>query len=180
MLKFIILSLFFISQAIAFETTIKYNRKTWKHWTDHDHNCLDTRTEILKARSLIPVTMNKKGCKVKAGKWQDYYFNETLIEAKNVDIDHLVPLKNAHDSGGADWSFERKEKFANDPENLVVTNKKYNRTKSSKGIDQWLPVELSYTCKYVRQWIKIKTKYKLEIKPQEIVTINLLKTKCPL
>ena len=162
----------------ALEANLKYNRKTWKHWTDHNHNCLDTRAELLKARSLVPVKMNKKGCIVVEGKWQDYYFDETLLIGKQVDIDHLVPLKNAHDSGGSSWDEAKKEAFANDPENLVITNKKYNRTKSSKGIDKWLPVSLNYTCKYVKDFLHIKTKYKLELKSGETQTVDLLKKKC--
>lgn len=145
----------------------KYQRKHWRHWTDRDKNCLNTRQEILKARSLVPVTMNKRGCTVVKGKWNDYYFPETLENAKQVDIDHLIPLKHAHESGGARWSKKRKEEFANDPENLVITNRKYNRQKGAQGIDTWLPVHREYACKYMRDWIKVKTKYALQISQAE-------------
>jgi hypothetical protein len=96
------------------------------------------------------------------------FFNKSLED----------PLKKAHDSGGSSWDEAKKEAFANDPENLVITNKKYNRTKSSKGIDKWLPVSLNFTCKYVKDFLHIKTQYKLELKTGETQTVELLKKKC--
>lgn len=111
--------------------------------------------------------MNKRGCIVKSGEWKDYYYPEVHTLASKVDIDHLVPLKYAHDNGAASWSEERKETFANDPENLVITNRSYNRQKGAKGIDQWLPVNKEYACKYIRDWMKIKKKYHLIIRDQE-------------
>jgi hypothetical protein len=149
--------LFVVSCATQVPPTVtsKYNRKDWKHWNENDRNCLNTRAEILKARSLVPVKMNKKGCTVISGKWNDYYYPETQVQAKMIDIDHLVSLKNAHVNGGSFWTSERKETFANDPANLVITNRSYNRKKGAKGIDQWLPVDRDYACKYAKDWFAI-------------------------
>ena len=155
-----------------------YNRSEWAHWSDSDGNCLDTRGEILKKRSLISVTLNKKGCKVKSGEWNDYYYPEILFQAAQVDIDHLIPLKHAHLVGAARWSSELKEAFANDPENLVITNRRYNRQKGAKGIHEWLPLNKSYACKYVQDWKKIKKKYALQIGAEENKTYSLLKADC--
>jgi Protein of unknown function (DUF1524) len=149
----------------------KYVRTDWHHWSDLDKNCRNTRQEILAARSEIPAVFNKKGCTVVKGKWVDYYYPETHTLAKFVDIDHLIPLKHAHDSGGSNWSAAQKEKFANDWDNLVITNRKYNRTKGAKRIDEWLPVHKEYACKYIGDWIKIKKKYALTFTPQEEKTI---------
>jgi hypothetical protein len=159
-------------------TSSKYHRKEWRHWTDENRNCLNTRNEILKERSASQITLNKKGCKVVSGSWDDYYYPEKLHQARQVDIDHLIPLKNAHISGGANWTLEKKKEFANDPENLVITNKRYNRSKGSKGIDSWLPVDKSYACKYVHDWIKIKTKYQLQFSEKELFTIKTIKPTC--
>lgn len=158
---------------------IKYDRKSWKHWTDVNQNCLNTRAEILKIRSKIPVQFAKKGCTVRSGQWDDYYFDEELVLAKDVDIDHLVPLKNAHDSGGATWSESEKEKFANDEDNLVITNRKHNRQKGSQGIDTWLPSDKNYACKYIKDWINIKKKYALRVSVAEQNSFDLLIKDCP-
>lgn len=151
----------------------KYSRSSWKHWTDDDGNCLNMRQEILKSRSLVKVKLNKKGCTVVSGKWDDYYYPEIHTKSKTVDIDHLVPLKLAHDQGGYEWSAEKKERFANDPENLVITNRSYNRKKGAKSIDQWLPVHQEYACKYIRDWKHIKKKYGLMITESEQKTIQV-------
>jgi hypothetical protein len=155
-----------------------YNRKEWKHWIDEDKNCLDTRSEILKSRSLSEVKLNPKGCKIVSGEWDDFYYSEKLYLAKKIDIDHLIPLKNAHLSGGADWSSDLKKEFANDPENLVITNLKYNRQKSAKGIDRWLPVNKKYACKYIKKWIYVKNKYQLTILKDEKHTIDVIGSEC--
>lgn len=149
------------------QRTSKYQRDSWNHWTDVDDNCLNTRAEILRKRSLVKVQMNKRGCGVKTGKWNDYYYPEVHTIANKVDIDHVVPLKYAHDHGASNWTKAQKERFANDPDNLVITNRSYNRQKGAKGIDQWLPVHKDYACKYMREWMKIKKKYELKVGEKE-------------
>lgn len=156
---------------VIYTPSTKYDRKEWKHWTDSDKNCQNTRQEILKARSITDVKFNKRGCTVVSGKWHDYYYAQVHTDAKNVEIDHLIPLKHAHDHGGDGWTAARKEQFANDPENLVITFKPYNRKKGAKGIDQWLPVNKEYACKYITDWQYIKSKYNLSISPKEHQTI---------
>jgi Protein of unknown function (DUF1524) len=177
MIKHLFLLLFFALFSFS-ACSSRYQRKHWHHWIDEDRDCQNTRQEILISRSLEPVKFNPMGCVVYKGKWQDYYFDEVLIDSRTVDIDHLIPLKHAHDSGGSDWSSEKKMRFANDPENLVITNKKYNRMKGAKTIAQWLPVDPSYTCKYVNDWIKIKNKYELTLSKDENLTIETLRGKC--
>lgn len=171
MIKYLILLLVLSCAQAPFSE--KYNRKKWKHWTDVDGNCLNTRSEMLKLRSRSPVILNKKGCTVIGGLWDDYYYPETHIIAKKVDIDHLIPLKNAHETGGSVWSPNEREAFANDPENLVITNLIYNRKKGAKGIDGWLPVHRDYACKYIKDWVKLKKKYKLVMTPKEQQTLHL-------
>lgn len=151
-------------------STQVYYRKDWKHWSDEDGNCLNTRQEILKSRSLKPVVLNKKGCSVVTGYWRDFYFDQAITSAADADIDHVVPLSHAHNSGGANWDKYQKQKFANDPDNLVITSKKGNRSKGSKTITEWLPLNKDYACLYITRWMQIKRKYQLTISPQELET----------
>lgn len=151
----------------------KYLRSDWEHWTDKDKDCQNTRQEILIERSLVKVSLNKKGCKVVQGKWMDYYHPEEHIHAKNIDIDHLIPLKHAHDSGAFQWSKDEKKQFANDPDNLVITNRSYNRMKGAKTIAEWLPVNKERACRYIKDWVRIKKKYNLTLQESEKNTIQL-------
>jgi hypothetical protein len=160
-------------------TDISYNRKDWKHWLDDDKDCQNTRAEILIARSKVPVTFTSmKNCTVLNGKWDDFYFNEIHFIASQIDIDHVIPLKHAHDIGGYQWSAQRKKEFANDEANLAVTNRKYNRQKGAQTIATWLPIEKKYACRYVNQWINIKNKYQLPFSDKENQTIKQIRPEC--
>jgi hypothetical protein len=115
--------------------------------------------------------MNARGCAVLRGEWEDYYFPQTHTSPKAVDIDHLIPLKHAHDVGADAWDRQRREAFANDPENLVVTVRRYNRQKGAKTIAEWLPVGKDYACRYIRDWVRLKKKYALPLTPAEDRTV---------
>ena len=101
------------------------------------------------------------------GRWNDFYYEEVHTIAKKVDIDHLVPLHHAHQSGGANWSSEKKKEFANDPQNLVITNASYNRQKGAKTPMEWMPVDRRYACRYMEQWFEVKKKYALVVSPRK-------------
>ncbi|HLT22368.1 MAG TPA: DUF1524 domain-containing protein [Bacteriovoracaceae bacterium] len=156
---------------------VTYKRKDWQsRWADDDKNCRDTRAEILIERSLVPVTFtNKKKCRVRFGEWKDYYYPEIIKDAKMIDIDHLVPLYEAHKSGGSSWSKLKRKEFANDPDNLVITSRTTNRQKGANTLKNWLPMNIKYACRYYYQWMSIKKKYELKISDEEINSLDLSK-----
>ncbi len=161
-----------IKEKAALDTKGKYRRKLYPHWIDRDGDCQNERQEILIGRSLVPVIfkINRKGksCTVLSGTWRDFYFKELLTEASEIDVYHIVPLKHAHDSGAFSWSRDKRRQFANDPENLVLTNKSYNRQKGAQTPLKWLPVNRSYACRYFKRWLFVKRKYALEITSLEL------------
>lgn len=158
-----------------------YNRKLYPHWIDKDGDCQNERQELLIGRSMIPVIMKEtrvkvKRCTVKSGTWRDFYYDELLTEASMVDVDHVVSLKHAHFSGARHWTKEKRTEFANDPDNLVLTNRKHNRKKGAKTPLEWLPINRQYACKYFNKWLFVKRKYGLKItKHQES---EYMKMKC--
>lgn len=176
-MKFILTLTLLVSLAACAQAP--YKRKEWHpRWADEDRDCRNTRAEILIERSLGPVTFtSKKKCSVLSGKWDDFYYPEVLTQAKEVDIDHLVPLYEAHKSGGASWSVEKKRKFANDPENLVITSSTTNRKKGANTLKTWLPANHTYACRYYRQWMNVKKKYELMISQEEINALDI--SNCP-
>src|SRR4051794_14242797 len=84
---------------VATERPAGYDRDEFKHWVDADGDCQDTRDEVLAAESLVEVG----GCDVSTGKWFSYYDRQTWTQSSDVDIDHMVPLKEAWDSGAHAW-----------------------------------------------------------------------------
>lgn len=163
----------FLTLVFCFQITQaqEYERSQWKHWSSQG-NCLNTRAALLVEQSLIPVSFTKrkdgKSCTVSAGRWHDFYYAEVLEEASTVDIDHVVPLFHAHHAGGANWAGELKEIFANDPLNLVITNRRYNRQKGAKTPLEWMPIDRRYACRYMSRWMEVKTKYELMISKEEV------------
>lgn len=142
----------------------EYNREDWGNWIDEDGDGLNTRHEVLAEESLIkPVISNNK---VVSGKWFDKYTGKYFTNPSDLDIDHLVPLKNAYISGASNWSKKKKNRYYNylkSDNHLIAVSKSANRNKSDKSPVDWLPPNKEYQCEYVREWFKIKTAWELAI-----------------
>ena len=143
----------------------KYDRGEWRHWVDEDRDCQDARQEALIAESETPVTYKSEDrCRVASGSWEGPYTGERFTDPGDLDIDHMVPLANAHRSGGWAWSEDRKREYANDLSyegHLIAVKASANRSKGSKGPEGWKPPERGYWCQYAVDWIAIKNAWEL-------------------
>jgi 5-methylcytosine-specific restriction endonuclease McrA len=157
-------------------------RKDWKHWVDADHDCQNTRNEVLIAESEVSVEFtDERRCKVKRGRWTCPYTGRTVTDPGELDIDHLVPLENAHRSGGWRWSRERKEAYANDlddPGHLVAVVASANRQKGSKPPEEWLPRDEAFVCQYVRAWRSVKARWGLAMTNTELRKVEVVLAAC--
>jgi len=150
-------------------------------WIDADKDCQDTREEILIYESLEPVILDKKGCKVVEGLWLDKYTGIYYNNPQKLDIDHLVPLAEVDRSGGNKWSKKKKLAYANDllnQETLIAVSASQNRAKGDKDPSKWMPKNKIYHCQYIKDWIKIKKIWNLEIDSKEQITINEISKNC--
>lgn len=169
---------------------VGYSRAEWKHWSGTEgKSCWNTREVILerdaiegsvkyvdKAKGVtteskeacaigIPV---KDGDKIKietenSGEWVLPYSGNKETTAGDIDIDHIIPLSNAARNGGQEWSAEKKEIFANDPDNLLATSAKENRSKGDKGPGKYMPPNKKYKCQYAKSFTAVAYKYDLSI-----------------
>lgn len=156
-----------------------YDRDDWPHWIDKDGDCQNERAEALIKVSKVAVKFKRnKGCTVTQGQWVDPYSGQTFTQASKLDIDHIVPLKEAHISGGANWTRNQKRTFANDPINLIVVSAKENRQKGAKDPAQWLPEAVSFHCEYFDLWVTVKAKYGLKMDSKEETFILSSRSKC--
>jgi hypothetical protein len=147
-----------------------YNRKDYKHWIDADKDCQDTRQEVLIQESLIKPKFDKKRCRVISGKWYDPYTDQYFTNPSDLDVDHFIPLKEAHISGAESWSKTTKERFANNLHNesiLIAVSKFANRSKSAKDPSKWIPKNKKYHCEYINIWKNIKDDYNLIMDAEE-------------
>jgi len=136
-----------------------YNRKEWGGWLDFDKNCRDTRTEALIQQADGPLHFSKSGCDVIGGTWIDPFSNTTFTNHSLMDLDHIIPLKWAHRHGASNWSRNKKRRFANDLENLILVDAGLNRSKQDKGPDQWMPPNHLFRCNYIYRWKLLIEKY---------------------
>ena len=160
----------------------RYDRKSWKHWTDADRDCIDTRNEVLLDEADGPVTMDARGCRVLSGVWLDPYTGLTFTNPKQLDVDHVVPLAWAYHHGGVFWGRKRRELYANDlsaPEHLMAVQASANREKGAQGPDAWRPPNHAEWCDYGRAWASITERWELMLTWAEFRAIAELLATCP-
>ncbi|WP_299592874.1 DUF1524 domain-containing protein [uncultured Microbulbifer sp.] len=147
-----------------------YDRHEWlPRWSDADRDCQNTRHELLIRFSLAPVTFkNSKNCQVAFGLWMDPYTGSFFEKASDLDVEHIVPLKWAHDHGAAGWSREKKRMFAEDPDNLWLVDDGRNQSKGHRGPDQWMPPYGPVRQVYLRRFMAIAEKYGLQASDVEL------------
>ena len=147
-----------------------YDRDEWNHWVDDDRDCENARAEVLIAESRQSVTYRSNGCTVDTGLWVGPWGGQTFTQASQVDIDHHVPLHNAHISGGHAWSRNQKQAYANDlslASALQTTESGVNRAKGAGAPDEWRPPVQASWCRYAQDWIEVKHKYGLLVTQAE-------------
>ncbi len=154
-----------------------YKREKFGRWFDLDNNCLNTRHELLKKRSILPVKLRQDGCLVLYGHWVDPYTQAEYFEASELDIDHLVPLKFSWLYGGNSWPNSKLRSFYNDPMNLFIVGKAINRSKGAMGPLEWLPPNSNINCVYVTRFIDVVKKYELSLPKKKKRGYEKLKNK---
>jgi len=155
-------------------------------WADVDRNGCDTRNDILK-RDLTSITYRAKtrNCVVESGTLVDRYSGETInfvkgnISSMEVQIDHVVALSNAWQTGAFKLTADQRKALANDPMNLFAVKGRLNSQKGDGDAATWLPPLKNFRCAYVAQQIAVKAKYSLwVVAPEKAAMVSIL-AKCP-
>ena len=159
----------------------EYDRDDWKHWTDADGDCQDARQEVLVEESLDEVTFETDQlCRVESGRWFGAFTGVYVEDPGDLDIDHLVPLKNAHLSGGWRWDPAKKEEYANylqEEDHLIAVTAGANRSKGAKGPEEWGPPNPEYWCQYATDWTEVKARWGLTMtKVESEIVMDMLGT----
>ncbi|QNN51691.1 excalibur calcium-binding domain-containing protein [Nocardioides mesophilus] len=141
-----------------------YDRSKFRLWVDANGDCQDSRDEVLAAESLVAVS----GCDIQTGRWRSYYDGVTTTDSGSFDIDHLVPLAEAWDSGARRWNAATRQRYANDlrdSRTLVAVTASSNRSKSDRDVAEWMPGQ--GRCRYVREWVAVKVRWQLTVNRPE-------------
>ena len=155
-------------------------------WADVDRNGCDTRNDILKRDLTAEVFKERtRECVVLSGTLIDPFSGETInfvrgnVSSMEVQIDHVVALSNAWQTGAFKLSIKDRTAFANDPLNLLAVKGRLNSQKRDGDAATWLPPLKSYRCDYVSRQIAVKIKYKLWFTaPEKEAMVRILKS-CP-
>lgn len=158
--------------------TVKFDRKPqYGDWVDADEDGENTRMEVLKEEShqKLKTIVLEDGKKHTIGLWFDPYTGRTFTDASDLDIDHMVPLKETHVSGGFRWNEAKRKAYANelsDPHHLIAVMDNSNQSKSFRDPDSWMPPNRSYWCEYLNNWVSIKRKWKLSMDKDEAKAVR--------
>jgi hypothetical protein len=155
-------------------------------WADVDRNGCDTRNDILKRDLTAEVFKERtRECVVLSGTLIDPFSGEIInfvrgnVSSMEVQIDHVVALSNAWQTGAFKLSIKDRTAFANDPLNLLAVKGRLNSQKRDGDAATWLPPFKSYRCDYVSRQIAVKIRYKLWFTaPEKEAMIRILKS-CP-
>jgi hypothetical protein len=153
-------------------------------WSDVDRNGCDTRNDVL-ARDLTGEALEPgtQDCVVVSGTLADPYTGQTIEfvrgDGSSVDIDHVVALSDAWQTGAFGWDEARRTAFANDPLNLLAVDYSANRQKGDGDAATWLPANRGYRCAYVARQVAVKAAYGLWVTQAEHDAIARVLESCP-
>jgi hypothetical protein len=145
-----------------------YERNKFKHWITvsraGQEGC-DSRKSVIIDEAIVKPKISK-GCVLTGGEWLSVYDNTKITEAGKLDVDHMVPLAEAWDSGASTWTDLKRQQYANDmtdSRHLIAVTGSSNRSKSDQDPTDWVPTYKPYVCEYLANWVSIKIRWGLSI-----------------
>jgi hypothetical protein len=168
---------------VATESRDGYSRDKFRHWNTGDDPAdgCNTRAEVLIHEAVDPPTVGT-GCRLTGGSWWSYYDATVVTSAAGLDIDHMVPLAEAWDSGASAWTPQRREAYANDQgaePSLVAVTARSNRSKADQDPAEWLPPATDVHCRYTAEWVGSKLRWDLAVDDAELDALEDMAMGCP-
>jgi Protein of unknown function (DUF1524) len=158
-------------------STSGYSRDLFPHWITQSGSC-DTREVVLKRDGTNVV--QSSACAATSGTWHSAYDGATWTSASDVDIDHVVPLAEAWQSGANAWTTAQRQSFANDltHSQLIAVTDNVNESKGDRDPAEWLPPSTSYHCTYARMYVQVKHYYDLSVDSAEKTALQGILNGC--
>jgi len=166
---------------VADEVPTGYDRDLFPEWSDADGDGCNTRREVLIDEAIVAPTVGA-GCSLTGGEWRSRYDGLVFHDAADLQIDHVVALAEAWDSGARAWTTTRGELFANDldvPWTLIAVSGATNEAKADSDPADWLPPDPGAICPFVADWIAIKARWGLSVDTRELAALQNLVEGCP-
>lgn len=146
-----------------------YSRDTFDHWADIDGSGCRARQDVLTVQATGPVERDPaRPCVIVHGTWYSAFDGETHTgHPSDIDVDHVVALAEAWDSGADEWGFTRRRQFANDPLHLLVATRRANQDKADLDAGEWRPERRDAWCLTATMIVLTKLRYDLSVDPAE-------------
>ena len=198
------LALTTVTPPTAYSTT---QRAAFGDWRQRN-NC-STRDWVLRddaltaAQGATQALTPAFGCPATAGSWEwpyeatqsvhTYTTQAALASATGgMQIDHIVPIGDAYDSGAWNWTSAQKKDFYNDVSLplLFSVSQASNGSKGDKSPDQWMPQGYptnafptaapghDFACVYDEMWVAVKYEKNLTITVPERAELSGLLNTC--
>jgi hypothetical protein len=154
-----------------------YSRALFRHWIDADSNGCDTRRDVLASEVGRVVSCRS----LAGGIWISEFDRIKTRNASGFDVDHMVPLKEAWESGAYAWDLSTRTRFANDIDyehTLIAVSARSNRSKSDRDPNHWMPPAVSFHCQYAGRWVAVKYRWTLSVDSRELEFLLALISKC--
>ncbi|MGW4873924.1 HNH endonuclease family protein [Streptomyces chartreusis] len=169
--------------SVAAESRDGYGRDKFRHWNagDAPADGCNTRAEVLIHEAVTPPAVSP-GCRLTGGSWWLYYDAIVVTSASGLDIDHMVPLAEAWDSGASAWTVQRRETYANDQgaePSLIAVTALSNRSEADQDPAEWLPPAADVRCRYLADWVGTKLRWALAVDDAELVALEGTASGCP-
>ena len=108
---------------------------------------------------------------------QSPYDLTTFRSTSESDIEHLIALSEAHDSGLCAASASVRRRFASDLDNLALATPELNRReKGARDAADWLPSK--NRCWFAVQVVKVRREYGLTIDSREVRALEAVLSSC--
>jgi hypothetical protein len=165
---------------VAAEVRTGYDRDLFPHWIDADGDRCNTRYEVLIDEATTAPAVSSS-CGLTGGRWYSYVDDRSWSAPADLDIDHVVALAEAWDSGARSWTTSRRRSFANDlgdARTLAAITDDVNQSKGDRDPAGWLPPYPPARCRYVAGWVAVKIRWRLTVDTAERAALAGLADSC--
>ncbi len=166
---------------VAVEERTGYDRDLFPHWIDEDRDGCHTRREVLITEATTPPVIGPQ-CAIVGGQWYSYYDDATWSDQADLDIDHVVALAEAWDSGASRWTTVQRRAYANDlgdERSLVAVTDNVNQAKADQDPATWIPPYEPARCRFIGEWVTVKLRWRLTVDTSEKAALTTLADSCP-
>lgn len=152
-------------------------------WLDWDQNGCDTRNDIL--RRDLDDRVEDSRCRILSGVLRDPFSGEEIFFERGettsilVQVDHVVSLSNAWQTGAQQLTMNQRISLANNPLNLIAVSGRLNAQKGDGDAATWLPPNRGFWCEYVARQVAVKSEYGLWMTQAEYTRIQDILSACP-